>query len=55
VYFKGKRTNNIVISKKIGSATFLGNFRQRTQLKEFLKILKKKGDELSNKANEELQ
>lgn len=55
VYIKGKRTNNIVVYKSTGSGTFLGNFKDRTQLKEFLKIFKEKNCLLTDKAKKELE
>ena len=50
VYFKRKHTNNIILYKSIGICTFIGNFRNRVQLKEFLKLFESKGCQLSNNA-----
>jgi hypothetical protein len=55
VYFYRESTNNIVISKKTGLSTFIGNFTTRQQLIEFLKVFKEKGCELTNKAESELK
>lgn len=54
VYLFRESTNNIVIYKKTGLSTFIGNFTSRKQLMEFLKIFKEKGCELTNKAENEL-
>ena len=54
VYFLGRRTNNLIISKRNGISTFIANFKSRDQLKEFLKMFNAKGCELSSKAEGEL-
>ena len=55
VYFIGTRTNNLVIYKKTGISTFIGNFRKRNQLQEFLQLFQKKGCTLTEKALAELK
>ena len=55
VYFMGKRTNNIVIHKSTGIRTFIGNFRNRVQLQEFLRIFENKGCLLTDKAKNEIE
>jgi len=50
VYFFRNSTNSIVISKKTGPTTFIGNFRTRTQLREFVNVFKAKGCTLTTKA-----
>ncbi len=55
VYFRGNRTNNIVIYKSTGIGTFIGNFRNRVQLKEFLRIFEDKGCLLTDKAKKEIE
>lgn len=52
VYIHKQSTNNIVISKKKRQSTFIGNFRFRNDLVDFLKIFKEKGCELTSKAND---
>lgn len=54
VYILKTSANNIIVSKKIGLTTFIGNFRTRQQLVVFLKLFKEKGCELTAKAEEEL-
>ena len=54
VFFWQKRTNNLIVSKKHGYATFIGNFKNREQLKEFLQIFQSKGCELTDKAKFEI-
>ena len=55
VYFFRNSTNNIVISKKTGPTTFIGNFRTRTQLIEFVKAFQVKGCTLTSKAENLLE
>lgn len=50
VYIGGKRTNNIILYKSTGIGTFIGNFRDKVQLKEFLQLGKKIGCVLTEKA-----
>lgn len=49
-----KGTNNIVISRKTSQFTFIGNFKNRTQLQDFLKIFYEKGCVLTQKALAEI-
>ena len=55
VYLLKNSTNNIVISKKTGLTTFIGNFRTRTQLMEFVRAFKAKGCTLTSKAENLLE
>lgn len=50
VYLFRESTNNIVIYKKTGFSTFIGNFRTLSQLIAFLKAFKAKGCQLTYKA-----
>ena len=54
-YSSGKRSNNIIVYKRTGIRTFIGNFKNRTQLKEFLKIFENKGCLLTEKAKKEIE
>lgn len=54
VYFFREYAKNIVISKKTGLSTFIGSFRTREQLRDFLKAFKEKGCELTSNAEMEL-
>ena len=50
VYFWRSKTNNLVVYKKKGITTFIGNFRDREQLIFFLRVFKSKGCKLTDKA-----
>lgn len=54
VFFAGKKTNNLWISKITGQTTFAGNFRKRSQLREFLQLFLDKRCALTKKALLEL-
>lgn len=55
VFIHKERTNNIVVFKKNSIWTFIGNFRERNQLKEFLLVLEQKGCVLTEDARKEIQ
>ena len=54
VYFMGKFTNSLVIYKTNSVWTFVGNFRKKQQLKEFLAFFEAKGCNLTAKAKAKL-
>jgi len=55
IFLFGKRTKNLVITKKYGIGKFVFNFKRKLQLIEFLEILKAKDCKLTKKAILEIE